>query len=117
MRTVVGSGSKSGCSTLASLPVQVNAVVAEPVADWCPTYSIMLRYIAPRMTRAVVVIDAIFGRFVDLINGIEFLYFRHGKFSRPSASDTSLQARAPRARAKTDRSFIKFGEPIDRLVG
>jgi hypothetical protein len=40
----------------------------------------MLRYIAPRMTRAIVVIDAIFGRFVDLINGIEVLYFRHDNF-------------------------------------
>ena len=37
----------------------------------------MLRYIAPRMTRAVVVIDAIFGRFVDLVDGIEVVYFRH----------------------------------------
>src|SRR5216683_5923671 len=76
---------------LASLPIQVDAMVAEPVADRCPKYSMMLRYIAPRMTRAVVVIDAIFGRFVDLINGIELLYFRHGKFSRLSESDTSLQ--------------------------
>jgi hypothetical protein len=67
---------------LASLPVQVHAMVAEPVADRCTKYSIMLRYIAPRMARAVVVIDPIFGRFVDLINGIEVLYFRHGNFFR-----------------------------------
>ena len=66
---------------LASLPVQVNAVVAEPVADWSAKYSIMLRYVTARMTRAVVVIDAIFGRFVDLIDGVEVVYFRHGTWS------------------------------------
>ena len=68
-------------------------MVAEPVADWCAKYSIMLRYIAPRMTRAVVVIDAIFGLFGDLIDGIEVVYFRHGNFFPLfSESDSSPQS-------------------------
>ncbi len=80
MRTVVGAESKSGFSTLASLPVQVTAVFAEPVAGRCAKDSIILLYVTARVTLAVVVIDAIFGRFVDLINGIEVLHFRHGNF-------------------------------------
>ena len=55
-------------------------MVAEPVANWFAKYSIMLRYVTARMARAVVVIDAIFRRFIDLINGIEVLYLRHGNF-------------------------------------
>lgn len=70
-------GIQIGCNTLASLPVQANAVVAEPIADWCAKYSIILWYVTARMTLAVVVIDAIFGRFVDLVDGIEVVYFRH----------------------------------------
>ena len=49
----------------------------------------MLRYVTARMTLAVVVIDAIFGRFVDLIDGVEVVYFRHGNFSPFSESETS----------------------------
>ena len=69
-------------------------MVAEPVADRCAKYSIMLRYIAPRMARAVVVIDPIFGRFVDLIDGVEVVYFRHGNFFldwsyRPSSASAT----------------------------
>jgi len=39
-----------------------------------------LRYVLGRMTLAVVVIDAIFGRFVDLIDRVELVYFWHGNF-------------------------------------
>src|SRR6266404_10003467 len=81
MRTVVGAGSKSGCSTLASLPVQVNAVFAEPVAGRCAKDSIILLYVTARVTLAVVVIDAICGRFVELIDGVELVYLRHDNFS------------------------------------
>ncbi len=55
-------------------------MLAEPVAGWRTRYTIILRYLTPRMTLAVVVIDTIFSRLVDFVDGVEVVYVLQADF-------------------------------------
>jgi hypothetical protein len=64
---------------LLALHIQTVAIVTKPITA-SSLFAFPFGYVAPRRTRAVIVVDAVIFRFLGFVNGIERIYFGHRGF-------------------------------------
>lgn len=61
---------------LSSVSIQLSAVIAKPIAS-IASASFVLRYVAARRTRTVIVMDAMCRLLLNFVDGVKRCYWRH----------------------------------------